>query len=94
MHGCDQDKMRADAPDVRWRVTTATGVQFACRVYIIGARIEVRLTTEQDNLLCVCARVVPSFDAAGDVVRGWLHEIVANASVSAPLSGSGVDVVH
>ena len=93
MHCSDQDKKRAaDAPDVRWRVTTATGIQFACRVYVIGARIEVRLTTEQDNL--VCARVVSSFDAASDVVRGWLRAVVADDGVSELISGSRVDVVH
>ena len=92
MHAAHQKRTRADAPDVRWRVTTATGVTFACRVRIAGARIEVRLTTRQDEL--VCARVVPSLDAASDVVRGWLRAVVSNDDVSELISGSPVDVVH
>ena len=93
MQGSDQDMKRvADATEVRWRVTMPTGVQFACRVYIIGARIEVRLTTELDTLVCV--RVVPTFDAASEVVRGWLHAVVANDGVSELISASRVDVVH
>ena len=92
MHCLDHDKKRADAPDVRWRVTTATGIQFACCVYVIGARIEVRLTAEPDDL--VCARVVSSLDAASDVVSGWLRLVVANNGVSELISGSRLEVVH
>ena len=92
MHCSDQDKKCADAPDVRWRVTTATGVQFACRVQISGARIEVRLTAEPDDL--VCARVVSSLDAASDVDSGWLRLVVANNGVGELMSSPRVEVVH
>jgi hypothetical protein len=92
VQGADQNGKRADAPDVRWRVTTGSGVQFACCVCITGARIEVRLTTEQDDL--VCARVVPSLDAASAVVRGWLHVVVSSNGVSELISASRADVVH
>ena len=92
MQSSDQDKKRADVPDVRWRVTTATGAQFACRVYIIGARIEVRLTTEQGSL--VCARAAPSLEAADALVRRWLSVVVAKDGVGELLSGLLVEVVH
>ena len=91
MQGSNQDRKRADAPDVRWSVRTATGDKFTCRVCITGARIEVRLTTNRDRL--VCARVVPSLDAAGEVVRGWLRAVVAN-EISGLNSGSASEVVH
>jgi hypothetical protein len=74
VQGYDQNTTDA-AADVRWRVTTAAGVQFACRVHVDGTRIEVRLTTREEQL--VCARVVPSLDAAATVARGWLHVVVS-----------------
>jgi hypothetical protein len=71
---------RDAAADVRWRVTTATGVQFACLVQVDGTGIEVRLTTSQEQL--VCARVVPSLDDAAKVARGWLHAVVSDSGLS------------
>ncbi len=77
MQGYDHDEStRESAADVRWRVTTAEGIQVACRVHVDDTRIEVRLTTGQEQL--VCARVVPSLDDAGKIARGWLHAVVSD----------------
>lgn len=92
MHEADQKRTGVDAPDVRWRVRTATGATYACRVCIVGARIEVRLTTRQDEL--VCARVVSSLDAASTVVRGWLRAVVSSDDVSRLIAGGPVEVIH
>ena len=80
MQGSDQNGKHGDAPDVRWRVTTPNGNQFACRVYTTGPRIEVRLMTGDEELLC--ARVVPSVDAAATVACRWLRAVVAGEAVS------------
>ena len=92
VYRADLDKRRADASDLRWQVTTATGAQFVCTVWDIGGRIEVRLTTEQDEL--VCATGVTSLDAASDVARNWLRTVVANNGVGDLIRGPWVETVH
>jgi hypothetical protein len=91
MHQSDVQKDQGDAP-VRWRITTATGVRFACRVVITGARIEVRLTTGSNDL--VCATVVPTLDAAQGIAHGWLRALVAGDDVDRLAARSRADVVH
>ena len=91
MHSANHDKRRADASDLRWQVTTALGAQFVCTVWVIGARIEVRLT-EQDELLCAAG--VASLDAASDVARKWLRTVVTNNGVGDLIPGPRVDAVH
>jgi hypothetical protein len=86
VQGHDQDKSDA-AADTCWRVTTATGVQFACRVHLDGGGIEVRLTTTQEQL--VCAKAVPSLHAAGEVVRGWLRAVVSDEGLSVLFAQDG-----
>jgi len=88
----NHERASTDAPDVRWRVTTATGVQFVCRVYIIGAGIEVRLTSDHDEL--VCAKAVATLDAATDVVRDWLRTIVADDGIETLIRNASPNVVH
>ena len=87
--GSDLDP-RHTGPDVRWRVTTPNGIEFTCRVFSNDARIEVRLTIEDDELLC--ARVVPSVEEAGTVARRWLRAVVAGETISEP--SSSLAVVH
>jgi hypothetical protein len=70
------------APELRWRVTTRNGMQFACRVHASDARVEVRLTTGEDGNDLLCSKVVPSLDAAGVIARRWLSAVVASDSVS------------
>ena len=81
-----------DPSPVRWRVTTTTGLRFACRVNVVGARVEVRLTTDGDGL--VCAREVSSLDAADTVAHGWLRALVARGEVDEPSAGSCTATVH
>lgn len=88
----NQELVDAGTGDVRWRVTTTTGVQFACRVNVIGARVEVRLTSATGRT--VCATVVSSLDAATAVVRGWLRVLVANDGAEELIANARVDVVH
>jgi hypothetical protein len=71
-----QNGSSASATDVRWRVTTRTGAQFACCVQVIGARIEVQLTTEYGHSLAT--RVVGTPDAATYVARKWLRALLDN----------------
>jgi hypothetical protein len=70
--------------DVRWRVTTPSGLEFTCRVYSNHSRIEVSLTDGDDALLC--ARVVSSAEAAGILARRWLRVVVSGETVSEPFS--------
>lgn len=82
MQGSDLGGKPVNGPDVRWRVTTPDGVQFTCRVQTTGTRVEVRLMTGDEELLCVS--VVPTLDVAGTVARRWLRAVVAGESVSDP----------
>jgi hypothetical protein len=86
------DGQLTDRSDLRWRVTTPTGLRYACRVRVVGFRLEVRLTTEEEHL--VCARVVTSFDAARDIARGWLRSIVATGGIDGVDPGSRVEITH
>ena len=69
-------------PELRWRVTTRNGMQFACRVHASDARVEVRLTTGEDENDLLCSKVAPSLDAAGIIARRWLSAVVASDNVS------------
>jgi hypothetical protein len=88
----NRKQIGAGTPDVRWRVITTTGAQFACRVSIIGACIEVWLADEHGQR--VCTRVVASFDAATAVVRSWLRTIVADDGVEAVIASTPLTSVH
>ena len=92
MQGFNHDQKQGESPEVRWRVTTPTGDRFACRVCASGARIEVQLTTGQDDL--VCARVVPSFDAARDSANRWLRAVLADDNVVEGDATPLADIVH
>lgn len=67
---------RIEASGECWRVTTANGDQFACRVLRGGSHLEVQLTAGEDDV--VCAEVVSSFAAAGRVANGWLRTVIAH----------------
>jgi hypothetical protein len=87
-----EDSRRKDSGDTRWQVTTPTGLRYVCRVWVVGSRIEVRLTTEQDAL--VCSRVVTSFDVARDIARSWLRSIVDTGGTTEVDPGPRADVTH
>ena len=92
MHVSDDSNTGEKPSHERWRVTTAIGAKFACRVYISGAQIEVRLTTEDGAL--VSDRVVSSIDAANSVAHGWLRALVADEGFNEQSVSSRVHAVH
>ena len=92
MTGSDHGGRRADQAGVRWRVTTPSGDQFACRVRATGTRVEVRLTTGQDDVVCV--RDVPSYDEARAVVNRWLRAVIAGGQRGDTAAGPSTHVVH
>ena len=91
MYGADRNKGGVHTPDVRWRVTTPSGMTFACVVDVHDGHVDVRLMTTSNEL--VCARRVPSVDAATVVVRRWLQVVLAN-EVSESTLPSRMDVPH
>jgi hypothetical protein len=92
MQNADVHKGRVEALPVRWRVTTTAGVMFICRVEVDGPRIEVRLSTSEDDL--VCAREVASIDAANGVAHAWLRAVVAGGTVEGLPAGARTLTVH
>jgi hypothetical protein len=90
MPDANRDANRHAESDVRWSVTTATGDHFVCRVDASGGRIEVRLFAGKDDL--ICARVVPSLDAARRLANRWLRAVIANHPPGDAVPGG--DAVH
>ena len=86
------EKEPGAASPARWRVTTRTGDSFACRVDVIGPRVEVRLTTGADTLLC--ARELPSLNAANIIAHGWLRAIVSGDNVDMVIDAARRLAVH
>jgi len=91
MQHVDHHASGSHARDVRWQVTTRTGVTFVCRVCVIDGIMEVRLTTSD---VTVCATRVSALDDATAVARRWLHAVLQDQSMSESLLGERIDVVH
>jgi hypothetical protein len=91
MHGIDHKDSGAHAPDVRWQVTTPTGVTFVCLVCPIDEGLDVRLTTSDE---LVCSTKVSSPDAATGLARRWLQVVLSNQSVRERISDHRIDAVH
>ena len=91
MQHVDHHASGSDTGDVRWQVTTRTGVTFVCVVCVVDGIIEVRLTTS-DAL--VWATQVSTLDDATPVARRWLHTVLEDHTVTEAMNGERIDVVH
>jgi hypothetical protein len=86
MHDPRHATERIETSGQRWRVTTANGDQFTCRILGGGPHLEVQLTAGEDDV--VCAEVVSSFDAAGRLANRWLRTVIAHNDAEAGFPSS------